>query len=160
MGGTTYYLQNVIFPNQLVSDVPPLQQPDTPPPATNLLPRTAADLSHFDASLRSAILSLPVDLLELFYVLPNLPNSSTPNFWPPLFPIQLLPPAYQDVEAFTTAAYAILLALDPESAVRWHWRDIRKVRRGIDIVWQGRQWSDVTERQVAMKENGSRSVLD
>lgn len=156
MGGTTYYLQNVIFPNQLVRDVPPLVQPVTPPPMTSPLPRTADDLSHFDASLRTAILSLPVNLLELFYILPNLPNSSTPTFWSPQFPVHLLPLAYQDIAAFTPACYAILLALDPESAVRWHWRDIRKVRRGIDIVWQGRRWSEVTERQVAMKENGSR----
>lgn len=173
VGGTTYYLQNVIFPNKLVSDVPPSPPPSPPPTASNLLsdspspsatpspppPRTAADIAHFPPALRSTILSLPADLLSLFYVFPNLPLTSTPSFFPPSFPVDLLPAPYRTPEAFVTAVYAILVHCDPSSAARWHWRDIRKVRRGVDIVWEGRRWDEVTQRQKDMKEEGARCAV-
>lgn len=81
-----------------------------------------------------------------------LPATSTPDSFPPAFPIDLLPNALRTPETFTESLYELLLALDPESAARWHWRDIRKVRRALEIVWEGRTWADVRRAQ---EENAS-----
>lgn len=32
--------------------------------------------------------------------------------------------------------YALLAAVDPKEAGRWHWRDGRKVRRGLERWWE------------------------
>ena len=32
--------------------------------------------------------------------------------------------------------YRLLSAIDPKEAGRWHWRDGRKVRRGIERWWE------------------------
>ncbi|KPV76485.1 uncharacterized protein RHOBADRAFT_25555 [Rhodotorula graminis WP1] len=97
VGGTSYYLQNLVFPGQLVNDVtssrpcspdPTPSRPATPPPLAE--PRTLAD--H----------------------------------------------------------------VDPASAKRWHWRDVRKVSRAIEIVWTKRTWDDVRREQRARPSEGPR----
>lgn len=113
-------------------------------------------ISHFPRSLRDSILSLPAELLALFLALPSLPQTSTPDDFPPNFPLHLLPPSYRTSEAFAPAAYAVLTHVDPASASRWHWRDVRKVRRALDIVWEGRRWEDVTSQQEQKKDEGAR----
>lgn len=160
VGGTTYYIQNLIFPNQLVSDVPPPTRPDSPPltfvTRETSIPKTHSDVAHFPPSLLAAIDALPPALLALFYALPALPQTSTPAFFPPNFPVELLPPECQSPETFVTSCYALLKLLDPDSAARWHWRDVRKVRRGVEVVWQGRRWEDVVSEQTAKDEGTSR----
>jgi len=170
VGGTTYYLQHLIFPNSLVQDAPPPSRSASPTLATPLLtadnpstpaPRTTADLADFPSSLRDAIVALPAELLQLFLLLPLLPQTSTPDAFPPFFPTTQLPLAYTTPEAFTSACFALLTAVDPASAARWHWRDIRKVRRALEIVWEGRRWEDVRRAQIEnLKESqGARSVV-
>ncbi|ORY79368.1 IPP transferase-domain-containing protein [Leucosporidium creatinivorum] len=160
VGGTAYYLQNLIFPNQLVADAPPPPRPSTPPPTDAAEPppalKTAEDFAHFPPSLREVILSLPAELLDLFFALPSLPQTSTPDEFPPKFPVDLLPPSYRTPETLTPAVYAILTHVDPASASRWHWRDVRKVRRALEIVWEGRRWEDVRNQQEEKKDEGSR----
>lgn len=158
VGGTTYYLQNLIFPNQLVADVPPIRAPSPPPTSTPISKdrKSATDIASFPPSLRDSVLSLPVELLYLFYALPSLPATSTPSEFPPAFPIDLVPGPYRTPETFTPAIYAILKHVDPASADRWHWRDIRKVRRALEIVWEGRRWEDVTALQQEKRGEGVR----
>ncbi|KAI5481562.1 tRNA dimethylallyltransferase [Pseudohyphozyma bogoriensis] len=163
VGGTSYYLQHLVFPNNLVSDAPPPLRPTTPT-ASNLspsapspspsapVPRTIEDISHFPESLLSSILSLPAPLLELFYLLPVLPPTSTIAEFSPSFPVDSLPSEYRTAEAFASAVYAILVHVDEKSAERWHWRDVRKVRRAVDIVWEGRRWQDVLDDQSKKKD--------
>lgn len=151
VGGTAYYLQNLILPNQLVADVPP-DRPSSPSATATDLP-TIENVDHFPVSLRSAILALPAELLELFLALPLLPPTSTPDAFPPSFPLDLLPETFRDAEAFTPALHQLLVLIDPDSAKRWHWRDIRKVRRALEIVWEGRRWQDVLDAQQSKQQD-------
>lgn len=175
MGGTTYYVQNLIFPNGLAADVPLPPRSTSPLPASLLDSSTSEqsdhtpsastskgypvksyqDIAHFSSSLRNAIISLPADLLALFYALPFFPQTSSPSSFPPGIQLDSIPPAFRTIDAFASAVYAILLHVDPENARRWHWRDIRKVRRGIEIVWEGRRKKDIVDQQ-AEQEKGAR----
>ncbi|SGY47228.1 BQ5605_C001g00511 [Microbotryum silenes-dioicae] len=143
VGGTTYYLQHLVFPNQLVSDTPAISVPRTTP--TEPLPISATH--HFPPKLVEHIHALPHELLQLFLALPCLPQTSTPDSFPPNFPLGLVPEPYRSPSDFAPALYDLLDRLDPRSAERWHWRDIRKVRRALEIVWEGRQWDDVKQEQ-------------
>ncbi|KWU44068.1 tRNA dimethylallyltransferase [Rhodotorula sp. JG-1b] len=166
VGGTSYYLQHLIFPNQLVGDMP-TQQPTTDsarsvsptapsPPPTPPAVRTVADLEHFPPSLKDTITSLPPELLSLFLAVPALPDISTPDSFPPSFPVHVLPPRLRSPTTLTPALYRLLSEVDPKSAERWHWRDIRKVHRALDIVWQGKRWEDVVQEQTAQPAEGPR----
>ena len=168
IGGTSYYLQHLIFPNQLVGDMP-TQQPATDsarsvsptapsPPPTPPAVRTVADLEHFPPSLKDTITSLPPELLSLFLAIPALPDISTPDSFPPSFPVHVLPPRLRSPTTLTPALYRLLSEVDPKSAERWHWRDIRKVHRALDIVWQGKRWEDVVQEQTAQPAEGPRCV--
>ncbi|KAM0754775.1 tRNA isopentenyltransferase [Meredithblackwellia eburnea MCA 4105] len=170
VGGTTYYVQHLIFPNSLVSDAPSdLPPPSTPPshlPESSetsdpsslpaIEPRPISSISNFPESLRSSIMSLPGDLFALFFLHPSLPLTSSPSEFPPLFPVSTLPPPFRTPESLAAALYAMLTHVDPRSAARWHWRDIRKVRRAIDIVWEGRRWQDVLDFQANNSDRGAR----
>ncbi|GAA5891416.1 hypothetical protein JCM6882_004687 [Rhodosporidiobolus microsporus] len=153
VGGTTYYLQNLVFPNQLVNDAT-----DAPPLTTTLspAPKTLDDIQHFPPSLRQSIESLPSEFFTLFLTLPCLPQISTPDDFPPSFPLDLLPPRLRSPDTLTPALFSLLQKVDPNSAARWHWRDIRKVRRALDIVWEGRRWEDVVQEQQARPDEGAR----
>ncbi|BGP14440.1 hypothetical protein JCM10213_004563 [Rhodosporidiobolus nylandii] len=154
VGGTTYYLQNLIFPNQLVND--PSAEASTPCTSLSYTPRTTNDVHKFPPSLRQAIETLPEELLTLFLALPCLPQLSTPDDFPHSFPQHLLPPRLRSPETLTPALFNLLQRIDPSSAERWHWRDIRKVRRALDIVWEGRRWEDVVQEQQARPNEGTR----
>ncbi|BGP38488.1 tRNA dimethylallyltransferase, mitochondrial [Rhodotorula kratochvilovae] len=159
VGGTTYYLQNLVFPNQLVNDVSSRPHSPEPSSSTSSLapePKTLADVAHFPPSLLSSISSLPSELLALFLALPALPAISSPSSLPPSFPLALLPPRLRSPDTLVPALYSLLQALDPASAARWHWRDVRKVRRALDIVLEGRRWEDVREEQQARPSEGPR----
>ncbi|GAA5976534.1 hypothetical protein JCM10908_005534 [Rhodotorula pacifica] len=164
VGGTSYYLQHLIFPNQLVGDSSPDATASSPPPSptptvtasTPPTVRTLADIDHFPPSLRDAINALPPELLELFLAIPALPDISTPDDFPPSFPLQVLPPRLRSPTTLTPALYRLLKEVDPKSAERWHWRDIRKVHRALDIVWQGKRWEDIVQEQTAQPTEGPR----
>ena len=70
----------------------------------------------------------------------------------------MLPEVYRTPDEFVTGCYQLLLLLDEESAARWHWRDVRKIRRSIEVVWEGRRWDEVVKSQEA-KEEGPRFVV-
>lgn len=166
VGGTSYYLQNLVFPGQLVNDVPsrpssptadllPSATPPSPPPPA-AEPRTLDDIAHFPPSLRSSITSLPPELLSLFLSFPLLPQLSSPSSLPPSFPLALLPPRLRSPDTLAPALFALLRHVDPRSAERWHWRDVRKVGRAVEILWTGRTWEDVREGQRARPPEGAR----
>ncbi|CEQ42808.1 SPOSA6832_04660, partial [Sporobolomyces salmonicolor] len=158
VGGTSYYLQNLVFPNQLVADVASSSRPSSPePPSAS--PKTLDDVADFPPRLLEAIKALPAELLSLFFVLPALPDISTPDDFPPRFPLDLLPPRLRSPETLVPALYTLLKTLDPASADRWHWRDVRKVRRALDIVWEGRRWEDVVSEQQQKSNEGPRQAF-
>lgn len=116
------------------------------------------DIATFPDLLRQAIEDLPDELRELFLALPALPATSTPDDFPVPFPLYLLPPRLRSPDTLTPALYRLLQLVDPASAERWHWRDVRKVRRALDIVWEGRTWNDVVAEQQEKVHEGPRRV--
>lgn len=72
---------------------------------------TPNEAPRHSPALAKAISSLPEPLLELFM---NLPSNPVPE------------------QAF--AMHTLLTMLDPQVASRWHWRDIRKVLRSLEII--------------------------
>jgi hypothetical protein len=73
---------------------------------------------------------LPLDLLSLFEQLPD-----------------QVPSAEEDAES-ASRLYALLTALDPAMAERWHWKDTRKVLRSLEIIKEkGRLPSEIVQEQ-------------
>ncbi|KAA1479626.1 tRNA isopentenyltransferase [Dentipellis sp. KUC8613] len=115
VGGTSYWIQHLIFPDRLATDPDhPTRTPDSTP----------------SEGLAASLAQLPPELLHLFHALPSIP-----------------PTASEDPErAFSL--YALLSALDPVVASRWHWRDTRKVLRNLVIMKdQGRRPSEILTEQ-------------
>lgn len=162
VGGTSYYLQHLVFPDRLASTLPP-SRPPIPPADLPRAPdvhevRSMADIAHFPPDLRASIESLSTELLHLFLAFPALPAISTPDDFPPGFPLQLLPPRLRSPATLAPALYSLLQAVDPRSAERWHWRDIRKVQRSLAIVWEGRRWTEIVQEQQEAPGDGPRCV--
>ncbi|KAI6126220.1 tRNA isopentenyltransferase [Pisolithus croceorrhizus] len=120
IGGTSYWIQHLLFPNRLASDGPPSLSGD----------------QHSDR-LRSPIpehfaSKLPPDLLDLFDRLP-----------------EHAPSAINDPDG-ASLLYKLLQALDEPVAARWHWRDTRKVLRALQIIKeQGRTPSEIINEQAS-----------
>jgi tRNA dimethylallyltransferase len=107
VGGTSYWIQHLIFPNRL-----------TPKDTSHA---EVAHASSWSQELKDSIASLPPDLLTL---LTDLPSEA--------------PSAKLDPDkAFSL--HALLSALDPVIAKRWHWKDTRKVLRNLEILKESRK---------------------
>lgn len=126
VGGTSYWIQHLIFPERLLAtfDDPPSEgsRPSTPNHEDN-----AQDQSE---ALSRALSSLPPELLVLFNDLPStaIPASADPEL------------------AFSL--HRLLSLLDPTVAQRWHWKDTRKVTRNLVIIKQtGRLPSEIISEQ-------------
>ena len=109
VGGTSYWMQHLIFPNRLISR----DSPQSPPPL--------ADPSSCSEQLLLSTASLPPDLLLLLQHLPEEPPSAKVN----------------PDEAFRL--HSLLSILDPVVSQRWHWKDTRKVLRSLQIIKKCRQ---------------------
>jgi tRNA dimethylallyltransferase len=104
VGGTSYWIQHLIFPDRLVSkDIA-----STPPE-----PKEDKSCSP---ELAKSLVSLPAELLHIFKNLPGEPPSAKTN--PDL--------------AFKL--HTLLSVLDPPISQRWHWKDTRKVLRSLQII--------------------------
>ena len=116
VGGTSYWIQHLIFPNRLI----PKEAPLAP----------VAHANSWSPELQDSIASLPSDLLTL---LTDLPLEA--------------PSAKLDPDkAFSL--HALLCALDPVIAKRWHWKDTRKVLRNLEILKESRKRpSDIIAEQ-------------
>lgn len=80
--------------------------------------------------LANSLSLLPPELLDLFNMLPDAPPSA----------------ATQPEAAF--ALHALLSALDPPVAQRWHWKDSRKVLRSLNIIKEsGHRTSEIIAKQ-------------
>jgi tRNA dimethylallyltransferase len=105
VGGTSYWIQHLIFPDRLVSkDIA-----RTPSPGLE-------EEKHLSPELAKSSASLPAELLEIFKDLPLNPPSAKTN--PDL--------------AFKL--HRLLSVLDPPISQRWHWKDTRKVLRSLEII--------------------------
>ena len=117
VGGTAYYAQHLIFPS------------------TSLPSSTTS--TQLSAETQASIQHLRPDLAALLKCLPDLPAISSPASFPPGFPTHKLPESLRESEAFASALWQLFNALDPQGAQRWHWRDVRKVRRHLELFLAG-----------------------
>ncbi|EFP77220.2 uncharacterized protein PGTG_03176 [Puccinia graminis f. sp. tritici CRL 75-36-700-3] len=180
VGGTGYYIQNLILPGRLTKDV---QSPDalselmtkkdihaTKSPDFNqssILDDSEEILERcrqngFDPNLLASLKSISLDHLRLVFLLPHLPPFSSPKEFPPDFPIELLPPKYQPPQAtaedLCIGLHEALQSIDPVMAGRWHWRDLRKVRRSLEVaLCSGKLMSNLVAEQDQIDNRASES---
>ncbi len=123
VGGTSYWIQHLIFPGRLVSESEPLSS--SPEHSC-----TAEVLQQQSDAMARSVSNLDKDFLKLFINLPEHPPSASKE---PEDAWQL---------------YALLSELDPTTGSRWHWRDTRKIIRSLQIIREtGRKASDVMAEQ-------------
>lgn len=119
VGGTSYWIQHLIFSNRLVS----FDQA----PAEEELKRDPGPMSE---PLARSFASLPPELLDLLNTLPEQGPSATTQ------------------PELAHSLHVLLSTLDPSTAQRWHWRDTRKVLRNLHIIREtGRRASDILAEQ-------------
>ncbi|KAL0061077.1 tRNA dimethylallyltransferase, mitochondrial [Marasmius tenuissimus] len=121
VGGTSYWIQHLLFPDRLARNVA-----STPEPEDKSRPSPVP----MSPELAQSVAALPPDLLSLFNSLPDpAPNADT------------------DPEA-AYSLYNLLKSLDLAIAERWHWKDTRKVLRSLRIIEEtGKRPSEMIEQQ-------------
>ncbi|KIJ69620.1 hypothetical protein HYDPIDRAFT_106259 [Hydnomerulius pinastri MD-312] len=118
VGGTSYWIQHLLFPNRLASN------------DLNNTPRGAPTVETMSASLQHSMTQLPPDLLGLLNALPEHPPDAGTH------PNSAL------------SLHKLLQALDEPVASRWHWKDTRKVLRSLQIIKEtGRAPSEIMSEQ-------------
>lgn len=105
VGGTSYWIQHLLFPNRLANK----ELSSTPPGAV-----TPGAL--MSASLQHSISQLTPHLLDLWTALPESPPNAATH------PEDAL------------SLHELLRALDHPVASRWHWKDTRKILRSLQIM--------------------------
>lgn len=113
VGGTSYWIQHLIFPDRLVS--------------TDTVPSTLGNVAHPEVEGLSSLSSEDLALYDA--------TSETPD------------PDSMGAE-LALKYHALLSALDPIMAARWHWKDTRKVLRSLRIMKDtGRRPSEIIFQQ-------------
>ncbi|KAI0646770.1 tRNA isopentenyltransferase [Trametes meyenii] len=119
VGGTSYWIQHLIFPERMASLEKlgePTSQQTGPPP--------------YSENFTKALAALPPEMLDLFH---NLPQQA---------------PNADDAPTMAHNLHDLLMALDPLVAQRWHWRDGRKVLTSLRIIEENHQLaSEVIKEQ-------------
>lgn len=116
VGGTSYWIQHLMFPDRLSSSAS--------------APSSSAHKSQISDALAQSLSSLTPSLRDLYS---GLPEHAEPALDFPDTAVQL---------------HALLYALDPTIAARWHWKDTRKVLRSLHIMRDtGRKPSEIITEQ-------------
>ncbi|KAG8886785.1 hypothetical protein FRB99_004355, partial [Tulasnella sp. 403] len=135
VGGTTYWIQHLIFPNRLVS----------------LEDGTEDDHDASVGSVDNGISSTWID--EVVSELPE----SLQRLWKDLPDKAASEVCTPDV-AFSL--HTLLSKLDPPVAARWHWNDTRKVLRSLEIIKEsGRKASEIMMQQDGVTVNARYPTL-
>ena len=141
-----YFIQHLLFPGRLVSAEEDRQEGARHRPLT--------DLAGLSPEQKDRVLQLPKNVQELLFTFDTLPLISTPSSFPPNFPTSQLPSELRDPESYTSAVYQCLQAIDPVIAQRWHWRDIRKVSRSLQIFVQtGQLHGEIVKEQATSAQD-------
>lgn len=69
------------------------------------------------------------------------------SYAPPRLPGEEI--SVTDLDSQLLAMHRLLQQLDPQEAVRWHWRDGRKVRRAVERWWEARASELLSEHEDA-----------
>ncbi|WVW84064.1 hypothetical protein I302_106092 [Kwoniella bestiolae CBS 10118] len=137
-GGTHYFIQHFLFPPPELS----FDRPTTPS-AKGKSPVDPSALRWTPPGPRPPIPETlepeMIRLLDTFWnTTPEWPQSVTDNnAETPAEPSSSKasrPTIYEDAQLL--ALHQLLCALDPKEGGRWHWRDGRKVRRGLERWWE------------------------
>lgn len=110
VGGTSYWIQHLIFPERMAS----VDNSEDQSPETEQVPLPSA-------AFTDALASLPSELLTLFNDLPEQAPTADIN-----------PQLSRDL-------HKLLTYLDPLVSQRWHWRDSRKVLTNLRIIQENRK---------------------
>ena len=105
VGGTSYWIQHLLFPNRLANKY-----------LSSTPPGVATSDHPMSASLQYSVSQLTPSLLRLWSELPEYPPNAATH------PEDAL------------LLHNLLEALDPPVASRWHWKDTRKVLRSLQIM--------------------------
>ncbi|KIK63795.1 hypothetical protein GYMLUDRAFT_162504 [Collybiopsis luxurians FD-317 M1] len=120
VGGTSYWIQHLLFPNRLAKDINSDFDDSL----------SAGEHPEMSEELARSIESLPPELIDLLSSLPDPAPSADTD---PGGALQL---------------YNLLKALDATIAARWHWKDTRKVLRNLRIILErGRKPSELIHEQ-------------
>lgn len=139
-GGTHYFIQHFLFPPPELSTSRP-----SSPSATDKGKAKATSSRWSPPHPHPETPNLDIDLSQLLE-----------TFWTtaPMWPSSILeatePTSTDSIASTSTASGAatwtdsqllslhnLLAAVDPREAGRWHWRDGRKVKRGLERWWEG-----------------------
>jgi tRNA dimethylallyltransferase len=107
VGGTSYWIQHLIFPGRLAGFNDQLADASF-----------SSSANKHSERLAKAVAQLPPDLLSVYQNLETQGASA----------------AADSGSAFTL--HRLLAALDPPVARRWHWKDTRKVLRSLELIKQ------------------------
>ncbi|KAH9857784.1 tRNA isopentenyltransferase [Lenzites betulinus] len=119
VGGTSYWIQHLIFPERMVSLSKQGGASNTP---GSCVPQSEG--------LSNALAALPPELLALFN---NLPEQA---------------PTADSDPSTAQKLYDLLSAIDPLVAQRWHWHDARKVLTNLRIIHEnGQLASEIIQEQ-------------
>lgn len=134
VGGTTYWTQHLLFPlgKPVSSTSIDPSSSSASAPRVPFQPTPSPDLPAFLDALPSPLTPSQFDLL---YSLPTLPLSAPPELSLPL--------------------WELLDKVDPRLALKWHWKDSRKVLRTLEPVWnravrESDIWADQERRRLAL----------
>lgn len=139
-----YFLQHLLFPGNLVSAQDNIEELK---PQNGVTARIRS-FDHLEEEQKTRFAQLSPEVQKIFSDFEKMPLVSTPTSFPPGFPKESLPDSLQDPEAYTAAVFQCLKAIDPVMAEKWHWRDIRKVSRSLQVFLQtGRLHSAIMQEQ-------------
>lgn len=138
-----YFLQHLLFPGKLVS-----AQDNDEEVKPEAVTGRITKFDDLDEQQRIRVSGLAPEVQRLLFDFEKMPLVSTPTSFPPGFPVDALACSLRDPETYTTAVYQCLKAVDPVMAERWHWRDIRKVSRSLQVFLQtGHRHSSIMQEQ-------------
>ncbi|KAF9520656.1 hypothetical protein BS47DRAFT_1481398 [Hydnum rufescens UP504] len=118
-GGTLYWVQHLIFPDRLASNL-----------SVNLQGLSPNEYPTPSNTLHAALSTLPDNLATIYSALPDRGSVSS----------------LSEQEAFEL--HSLLSHIDPDMGSRWHWRDSRKILRSLEITKEtGLRASEVVNLQ-------------
>lgn len=136
VGGTTYYMQHLLFPGRLISKERETQWSDDEEAPPALTPAA-------QAALNEQLSSLNAEQRQTWDKLAATRLGSTPS---DVEPLQL---------------WACLNVLDPDMSRRWHWKDTRKVARSLRVLLEtGRRHSEWIAEQEAAEQQQTSEATD
>ncbi len=130
VGGTSYWIQHLIFPERMASFYKPSGEP-----TSKSVPSPPSE------AYANALACLPSEMLSLFN---NLPEAA--------------PSADMDPH-LTMSLHQLLTMLDPLVAQRWHWRDSRKVLTNLRIIQENRRLASEIIREQSQTTSKPRSDM-